>query len=339
MRQPVPDVRHFPSDDAAVRPAVYRYSAFGILFESELVLPELEVADIGGPADVRIRFRKIDQTAPDPGRSFYRYGASQQFMYWPTVGAFVISGSHTIDIDPAPEASLALLRLPLLGPVMAMLLHLRGLLVLHASAVRIAGRVAVFVGDKGAGKSTTTAAALERGHQLFTDDLLPISFNDVRRPLAAPGFPSVKLVHDCAGMFALGGADRLPAPTDTFPKEVRRLGGGFRNTSADLATIYVLERSDRASIRRCSPDEALRMVMRFAYIPLFDGKPWEADETRRHFSQCAMLASRVRVARLQTPSDLGRLDEIIACVEQDLDQLTGNSHHALPDAPQSCGGV
>jgi hypothetical protein len=63
------------------------------------------------------------------------------------------------------------------------------------------------------------------------------------------------------------------------------------------------------------------MVMRFAYIPLFERKPWEPDETRRYFAQCAQLANRTRVARLETPSDLTRLNEIITCVEADLASL------------------
>lgn len=296
----------------------FRYRAFGLVLESDLQLPELETADRSGEADVRIRLQTIERSPPRIARSVYEYGATEQFLYWPGVGSFLIRGSDVIDIDPAPGASDGLLRLPLLGPVMALLMHLRGMLILHASAVCIGDRIAVFVGDKGAGKSTTTAAAIERGHRWFTDDLLAVSFDHTNQPHAAPGFPSVKLVSDCSGLFSLGGADELAAPTADFPKRIRRLRSAFTDGSAKLACIYVLARRDLTSIAPCTAEEALRMIMRFAYIPLFDRKPWEANETQRHFSQCAALAQAVRVAHLETPSDLSRMGEIIAAVEADL---------------------
>lgn len=295
----------------------YLRQAFGLVFASDLALPELEPAPPEVSADVRIHIRPIAEQAPHSDRSYYRYGTEDQFLYWPTVGAFLIRGISEIDIDPAPEASEGLLRLPLLGPVMALLLHMRERLVLHASAVSIGARVAAFVGDKGAGKSTTTAAAIERGHQLFTDDLLAVSFAD-GRPKAAPGFPSVKLVSDCADRFTLQGAQKLAAPVADFPKQLRRLAGSFDNASRGVAAIYVLDRQDRTEVIDLPTNEALKAIMRFSYVPLFERKPWAVDETRRYFTQCASLASSVRVARLITPDRLDRLDEIISCVEDDL---------------------
>lgn len=284
---------------------------------SDLPLPELEPAAAAVSADVHIHIRPIAEQAPHPDRSYYRYGTEDQFLYWPTVGSFLIRGASEIDIDPAPEASEGLLRLPLLGPVMALLLHMRERLVLHASAVSIGGRVAAFVGDKGAGKSTTTAAAIERGHQLFTDDLLAVSFS-TGRPLAAPGFPSVKLVTDCADRFSLQGAERLAAPIADFPKQLRRLTGSFANGLREVAAIYVLDRQDHTAVVDLPANEALKAVMRFSYVPLFERKPWTIEETRRHFSQCASLASSVRVARLITPNRLDGLEEVLRFLEDDL---------------------
>jgi hypothetical protein len=308
------------------------YRAFGLVIASNLPLPELEAADPRSASQVQIRLQKIDRSPPHPDRSIYDYGETEQFLHWPTVGSFLIRGANEILIDAAPEASEGLLRLPLLGPVMALLLHGRGNLVLHSSAVSIGGRVVAFVGDKGAGKSTTTAAAVEKGHSLFTDDLLAVSFAGPR-PVAAPGFPSVKLVSDCADLFSLQGAQGLAAPVENFPKQLRRLNSGFANEVSEVATIYVLERGDRAEVVPYERGEALNAVMRFAYVPLFDGKPWDAQETRRHLSQCAALASTVRIARLITPSDLGRLGEIITCVENDLSRVPAGGQQPASGGP------
>lgn len=306
----------FADGDCAAGYQTYR--AFGMIIRSELPLPELELAPDGAEPDLRIRLRAIDRDITSATRSTYAYGPDEQFLHWPTVGSFLISGAATIDIDPADGASDGLIRLPLLGPVMALLMHQRERLVLHASAVRVSGRLVVFAGDKGAGKSTTTAAAVERGHALFTDDLLPITIEPDGRALAYAGFPSLKLVNDCAPLFSLQGANELAAPVDGFPKRIRRLSQPFLSAADSPARIYILERSDGARAAPLPQAEALRAVMRFAYVPLFQSKPWTPAETRRHFSQCAALAAATPVRRLETPSDLGRLQEIIDCVEDDL---------------------
>lgn len=298
------------------------YRCFGLNIQSDLPFPEMSSAPPVPDPDLRIRLRPIARKPEHDHRSTYGYSATEQFLHWPGVGSYLIQGDDTIDVAPAEGASDGLVRLPLLGPVMALLLHQRSRLVLHASAVRISGQLAVFVGDKGAGKSTTTAAAVQRGHGLFTDDLLPVTIEGSGDPLACPGYPSVKLMDDCSGLFSLHGATDLPSPTEDFPKRIRRMRG-FDTEAAAPTRIYVLKRSDSARITPLTSADALRAVMRFAYIPLFRTKPWSPEEAHRHFAQCAALCQRTPVAILETPSDLARLPEAIEAVEQDIERGVG----------------
>jgi hypothetical protein len=53
-----------------------------------------------------------------------------------------------------------------------------GALVIHGSAVMIGGRLAIFMGNTGAGKSTLAASLLKRGHQLLGDDAVVITRAD-----------------------------------------------------------------------------------------------------------------------------------------------------------------
>ena len=282
------------------------YRAFGLTIASELPLPELDPA-VGLAVDIKIQRRPIARQRATGVRSFYEYGEEDQYLYWPQVGGFLIRGDSAINIAPEDGASEGLLRLPLLGPVMALLLHQRGILTLHASAVRIGDKVAVFVGDKGAGKSTTAAAALARGHELVTDDLLAVGFDDPKRPCAIPGYPSLKLSDNCADMFTLAGAHDLAAPIENFPKSIRRLALAPPRAATPIARIYVLERGGDARATALPRLAALNAIMRYAYVPMFEGKPWPRAEAHRHFSQCAALADAVRVAKLETSDDLSRL--------------------------------
>ena len=188
----------------------YGYRAYGLSIRSDLPLPELD-PDAAEQPDLTIRLGKAGLPLPQASSdTVYEFGEDRQYVAWPGVAAFLIRGTSTIDIEPAPGVSEPLLNLPLLGPIMALLLHLRGLLVLHASAVDLGGRGAVFLGNKGAGKSTTVAAFIARGHRLLADDVLAVDFPAAAEPCIVPGFPQLKLVNDAASRLVLDGAVDMP---------------------------------------------------------------------------------------------------------------------------------
>ncbi|TGV75989.1 serine kinase, partial [Mesorhizobium sp. M2D.F.Ca.ET.145.01.1.1] len=93
---------------------------------------------------------------------------------------------------------------------LARLLHQRGLLVLHASAIAVTGRGAIFMGDKGAGKSTTASALIRAGHDLLTDDVVALDLANPNQPMIVPGFPQIKLAADAAAAISLGQAQVRP---------------------------------------------------------------------------------------------------------------------------------
>lgn len=61
---------------------------------------------------------------------------------------------------------------------------------LHGSAVWFGGKAWVFIGESGAGKSTTAHALLERGGRLLADDM---SIVDVEKKVVRSGSPSIRL--------------------------------------------------------------------------------------------------------------------------------------------------
>jgi hypothetical protein len=239
---------------------------------------------------------------------------------WPGVGAFLTRATHTIVVEPAPGVSMPLLNLPLLGPVIARLLHLRGMLVLHASAVDVGGRGAVFLGAKGAGKSTTVAAFVGAGHRLLTDDVLAIRFSDAEEPCIVPGFPQLKLSEDAANRFVSHGAVAMPPPVPDFPKQQRRLTGLFSQTPVAPSCIYVLARGSTPRIGPLPAQDALGALLSFSFASLFHRRYGQLGkvEASRHLMQSAALAGSVRIARLELPRGLDRLDEIVRLVADDI---------------------
>lgn len=298
-------------------PLPYRYRAYGLAIHSDLELPEL-APDTADDREVVVRRRQISRPyAEPPANITFQFEPQSQYLAWTNVGRYLISGKHQIGVDPAPGASEPLVRLPLVGPVMALLLHLRGLLVLHASAVAIGDRSAIFLGDKQAGKSTTAAALVAAGHRLLTDDTLAIDFTSSGQPLIVPGFPQIKLSLDAAAAVADDRREAQPPPYEGFEKRQHRLVDRFSHDRTTPTRIYVLARGADAAFTPLTPDKALMSLVRYSYVKRF-GAHALGDTAGRHLQQCAALASSVRMGRLELPGNLGRLDEAVRLVEHDL---------------------
>ena len=296
------------------------YRAYGLAIRSDLPLPELD-RDPADVPDLTIRLGATGRPLPQPpSGTVCDFGIESQYVAWPGVAAFLIRGTHTIVIEPAPGVSMPLLNLPLIGPVMALLLHLRGMLVLHASAVDLGGRAVAFLGPKGAGKSTTAGAFIAAGHRLLADDVLAIDISDPANPNIVPAFPQLKLAEDAASSLAVEGAIVMPLPIPEFPKQQRRLTGRFSHAPVPPSCIYVLTRGRSATIVPLSSPDALGALLSFSFASLFQLRKSQFDRTMagKHLAQCAALAGVVRVARLEVPSDLTRLAEIVRLVEDDM---------------------
>ncbi len=298
------------------------YRAYGLTIGSEIDLPELEPSN-GGAADVWIRLRAIDRPKPlHRGNTLFEFGADAQYLAWHDVGAFLITDRSVIDVEPAPGVEDRLIAFPLLGPVLALLLHLRGLLVLHASAVAVGEDGVVFLGDKGAGKSTTASAMLAAGHDLLTDDLVAISFGE-DGPMIAPGFPQLKLAQDAVNAIAVSQATVRPQAHPAIDKLQHRLGAGFAQRQVVPRRLYVLRRGREAAATPLPMDEALSAVMRFSYVVRFGKAALAGEAAARHLKHCAAVAQRGCVYQLVVPGELGSIGSAVRLIEDDVSRSGG----------------
>lgn len=172
---------------------VSSYTAYGLSIRSHLPLPELLAGE--AEAEVVIRFGKAGPKPPGEvvGGALCWASATQACLSWKEAGTFLIRDGREITIDRVPGAEERLLRLYLLGPVLAVLLHQRGQLVLHSSAVAMNGGAVAFLGGQGLGKSTLAAALHARGYGILVDDVLALEVNQRGYPLVFPGFAQLKL--------------------------------------------------------------------------------------------------------------------------------------------------
>lgn len=295
------------------------YKAYGLTIGSDVALPELQPAVPTAP-DIVIAVGPVDFAIPAmEGGTAFRFEPTRQYLSWQAVGTFLISDASRVDVDPAPGVDDALLAFPLLGPVLALALHQRGLLVLHASAIAVGGQSVIFMGDKGAGKSTTAGAMIRAGHLLLTDDVVALDLSDPSRPMILPGFPQLKLARDAADAIRIGQAEVRPQVHPQIDKAQHRLHDGFAREAVPAARIYVLEqRGGRAATTPLPGAGALPAIIKFSYVTRFGRQALVADFASTHLSQCAQLAARIGVRRLEVPAGLERIGEAVALIENDL---------------------
>ena len=285
---------------------LFHYRLFGLNVASEIELPELPHALEQGAADIVMRFGKLG--LPEVDTQVWRFSSDQQTVQHPGMGAIAVIGQEEIVVDAEPGVQPDMLAFPILGPVLALLLHLRGHFVLHASAVKLGEAGFGFLGDKGAGKSTTAAALLQYGGaQMLADDIVAFDANG----RIMPSFAQVKLAGDALAQFTeLDGVLR-PAPMPNFPKNQIRLNKEPPLQATPTRGLFDLQRSSEARIEALSFDEAIRVLVRFSYISRFIGRELDKMERRRFFLQATQLAVSGAVKRLYVPDTLEKLPQVI----------------------------
>lgn len=307
-------------DTSRASPAPYSYRIYGLQVHSDIELPELRPSLPGNP-DITIRLNRIEREAsPAPNGSFAEFDGRQTFLAWDAVGKFLITDGRVIEIEPAADVDLRLIAFPLLGPVLAMALHDRGIFVLHASAISFAGSGIAFLGDKGAGKSTTAAAMIAAGHKLLSDDVVALFGHGDGRWSIGSAFPQVKLADDAAESIGVDGSTVMEAAHPSITKRLHRLSINFEDSAAPLRRIFVLSRGDRAAITRLSGADAFTALAKFSYAARFGGSALHGEGAARHLASIGALLGSVGVNVLEVPTGLGRLDEVAQLIEADLDQ-------------------
>jgi hypothetical protein len=286
---------------------MFSYTAYGLGIDSFLPLPELISAE--QKADVVFRLGKVNGSKLDTVDEAHRFKAdsNEAYYFMEGVGSFLARGGQEIIIDPEANTDERALRLCLLGPVLAIILHQRQRLVLHASAVAVDGGAIVFLGGQGWGKSTLAAALHVRGYEMLADDVTAIQM-DSDVPKVLPGFPQLKLWPDA--VTALGDSpETLPLLHPDFAKRAFRVTSGFSREPLPLKRIYVLAMGERLEIESLRSQEALVELIRHSYAARFGNHLLRATGIATHFKQCARLVQNARLHRFRRPASLSVIDE------------------------------
>lgn len=293
------------------------YSAYGLTIESAFDLPELPTLD-EEPDSVDAAFRRADvDPVPESvegqgGRRIQAEPNTCRFSY-EGIGSFLVEDGERVSFDPVSSDVIErnVVRRLFENEMVGVLLHQRGNLVLHASAVRVDGEAVVFLGPRGAGKSTTAAAFHVTGHTLLEDDVVGIRFDD-EGPTVVPGVPQLRLLPDAADALDVDG-DPQPTSGDSGRKLHRHLDEW--PDPAPLARCYFLREGDELRLEEFSGRDGLFGLISQTYVR---GMLSDTEKTPDNFEQCSRVVETTPFRTLYRPDDHAQLPSLIDAVMEDV---------------------
>ncbi len=291
------------------------YRAYDLTIASEVDLPALPAG--GGPADVHVRIDRVIPPVeiPRAGGVGPMVVSANNVVFLASAGACSVRDGCEIVVDPAPGLDADTLQTWLLTRAFAVLLHQRGLFVLHADTVDVGGGAVAFTGESGRGKSTMAAAFWRAGHGLVTEDVSAVRATGGAYEVLA-GYPMLKL--DAAAADALGLSDpqrrhdgnaehKFPVAIDTT----------FDTHPRSFQAVYVVTDGPAVGIEHLPHAEAVRVLIANAFCVSMFGE----QEARALLAASAAIARATVVRRLVRPRSYGALDDTVVAIHNDLRSL------------------
>lgn len=307
----------------------YTYRCHGLTLSSELALPELRPLDpgVGIAADVTLtradalttRWLSTGAAQPPPVIGVTKQGAV--FLSIPDIADFWIEGGSHILIEERSCADPGIIRLYVIGLVLAIALYQRERLVMHTSAVARGNSAILFLGESGAGKSTSAAQLAARGYDVLTDDMAGIEFSSDERPSIWPASISIKLWSDTLDTFGIDRSD-LGAVANKMDKYFVRSAMLAADRSYAVSAIVALilgENDDPPVLEKLDSLAALDCLYANTYRPEIIP---DLAIGPRLFRQCAQVARYAPVFKLtrcrdaKTQTDLTPFLETVLAAQE-----------------------
>jgi hypothetical protein len=256
-------------------------------------------------AQSTVEYDDLDYVAVPNGTSYdLHFGKSVAFRV--CFASKAISLLSSVDVDPSTLDHM------LFDHAIPRIMSACVPLVLHGSVVEIGGRLAVFVGETGAGKSTLGASLNARGHRLLGDDAVIVTERDGIF-LGEAVYPSLRLFPDSISQLLGDGVATAPMAAYSDKRHVT----GFRNNAARSTPLPITR---IFSLSAGAAEPVLRpMSARESCMAMVDQSfaldPEDVHAAGQRLAAAARLASATTCHALAIPHDYARLAEVHELIE------------------------
>ncbi|MES2355333.1 MAG: hypothetical protein V4568_13245 [Pseudomonadota bacterium] len=296
----------------------------GLDVASQLALPG--VVEVHAPhdePDVVVRYGDIPSSLDRPSYVGPTWQVSgQRFLFEvPGVARFLVNDGRAITIE-LNEASTKEDAAPfLLGTGIGAILHQRGELLLHGSAVALNNRAVILSGPTGAGKSTVAAALCKAGFQFLSDDVSVIRFDSDDHPVVTSDGRQHKLWSDSIQHLSLADRQR-----NVVREKIHKFYVDPPRSNAaallPVVAVFLLDKvtpPDPPSIIQLSPVNAAPLLRENVF------KSSLAQHMGRNgalFGQIASLLRHSAVFRLERARGFDRINETLETIKAAVEELS-----------------
>jgi hypothetical protein len=294
----------------------FQYFACGLAIDSELKIPEL-AAGMAQDPDVTIRLSAAPESLTEPQAEgvLYQVTPREFLLKVPRIARYWVHAGREVVIGRESGASDEDVRVFLLSSVLGALLHQRGMLPLHGSAIAGPRGAALFLGQSGCGKSTLAAEFRRRGYRVLADEVCAISLDANGVPQICPSYPRLRLWADATaqlgqnldGVFPVRSAlEKYSLPLDDYSPDAQPISAifGLHPGNTRELSVTALEGSGK-----------LREITSNVYRARF----WKGMQTgESQFPLAATLASETPVSRVVRPRLPYLLGDLATMLEKDL---------------------
>jgi hypothetical protein len=282
-------------------PTLYYFKAFNLTIQSPFAIKGLVQTD-AQPADINITLAPVGTIpAPLQPTNIQRKGLSATFasssnqyddchLVWEDKLRFrLLHGKHMVIENHGQDTDT--LSLFTISEPLGILLFQRGFILLHASAVTLPnGQAVIFMGEPGKGKSSTSAAMVQQGRPLLSDDLVAIQVHN-DQPFVVPSFPQLKIWKRTVDglQFDYSQLSKIVEGTNKYAYMDH---SNFDPKPIPLRYIYELGASTEALVDKLhTPIELLK------YFALPEQMLQSGPHLKHHFETCIGFAHHISIYR------------------------------------------
>jgi len=296
--------------------STYCYTAYGLSIGSEIPLPPLEPSK-ATMVDLTIKRRRLPKSPPFEATKVYRAGLNAQFaqngrnclwLDWSPLVAFMAINGNELLVETTEDGT-DLIALFTLSEALGLILFQKNYFLLHGSAVQIGGQGVVFLGEPGAGKSTTVAAFAQKGVPVISDDMVCIHINEAGNPVLIPSFSQIKIWENSVEGLQLQKENLSPVRegTNKFSWHDSIV---FENNAVPLNRIFILTTpGDFVPVTEQLPQSQVPVEL-VSYFPLPDGL-LKGEALKEYFEKSVAIAHKVPVWKMPRPADFAKLYEFV----------------------------
>ena len=287
---------------------MYYYWGFGLNIASEIEFPELlpfqfERVDLEiklGKIPIEIKEAETDQE--------FLSDDNEYVLDIKNVCRYYVRGDREVVIEPHEGID---------GRSIRVYLFRKGSIPLHASGIINDGKLVLFTGDSGAGKSTTLAYLVSKGYQIFTDDVCVLKIDDAdeNRMQGIASYPMLKLWGDTIAKL---GIETFSDTTFRVKSNLDKYGyffyDSFITAPFPIDKIFILKKTDgngSAAVRRLSGIEAFQQMEKQAYRKYLINN----QQLRTlHFREMSVLTRTCTIFEVTRPAN-GTVEDLVAIIE------------------------